>query len=159
MYVSAREKKSCRKHSGKSSLCRKDLQTKHCSGNGATGVMKHFLTKKCFILHLHPSAELPLNTSSIRQGWTGASGGLAGTPCKARLPGVPTMLDCPVCPQTPHCPQGTEPSLWWDPPFSRRDLFDLTPSFHSSCDSLQAFTTSSGWMLSDQILAAWHTLS
>lgn len=101
MYVSAREKKSCRKHSGKSSLCRKDLQTKHCSGNGATGVMKHFLTKKCFILHLHPSAELPLNTSSIRQGWTGASGGLAGTPCKARLPGVPTMLDCPVCPQTP----------------------------------------------------------
>lgn len=111
IYVSDKEKKSCRNHSGKSSLCRKDLQTRHCSGNAAMSVMKHFLSKKCFILHLHPSAELPLNTSSIRQGWTCTSGGLAGIPCKARLLGVQTMLDCPVCSQTPHCPQCTEPFL------------------------------------------------
>lgn len=84
-------------------LCRKDLQTKNCGGSAAMGVMKLCLTKKCFILSLDPSAELPLNTSSIRQGWT--SGGFADTHCKARLLGVQTMSGCPVCPQLLHCPQ------------------------------------------------------
>lgn len=135
--VSAREKKSCRKHTGRSSLCRKYLQTKNCSGIAAMGVMKHFLTKKCFIWHLHPSAELPLNISSTRQGWTRTSGGLADTPCKASA-----ALSCP---QIPHCPQCTEPLLWWGLPFSKRGLFSLARSFHSSCDPLQAFITSSAW--------------
>lgn len=106
--------------------------------------MKLFLTKKPFILHLHLSAELPLNTSSIRQGWTRTCGGLADTPCKARLLGVQAMLDCPVCPQIPHSVQslscdGIHPSRRgvcssWPLPFTAPVTLcrPLSPPLHGS---------------------------
>lgn len=46
-----------------------------CHGSNGTLCLR----KKCFIFHLHPSAEPPLNISSIRQGWSCTSGGLADT--------------------------------------------------------------------------------
>lgn len=60
LHVSARDKQHCRKHTGRSSFSRKDLQRKNCCGSAAIGVMKLFGWERSFLfcIYIHQQSHL-----------------------------------------------------------------------------------------------------
>ena len=77
LHVSIREKQHRRKHTGRSSLSRKDLQWKNCCGSAAMGVMKPFTWERrvLFCIYIHQQSCLwtshPLGkvAPAYQEGW------------------------------------------------------------------------------------------
>lgn len=99
LHVSSREKQHCSKHTGRSSLSRKDLQSKT-----AVGMLPW--ERSGLLFYLHPPAELPLPPHLLvkvgpahQKGWHYK----AGAPRTIMVLETPlSILSCPAAHCNPH---------------------------------------------------------
>ena len=143
--MSARKKQHCRKHTGGSSLSRKDLKSKNCCGSAAMEVTKLDAWERSILFcnYTHQQRYLWISHPLGQAGCAHQEGWL--TPQSQGWRESSGVRDCLARSRLPHCPQqalSAECSLQLGPPSSERYLFSLSPSFHSSCGALHTFVTS-----------------